>query len=48
MAYGILPVFVILSPQVAPVGKNTIAYPFGKQLLCKQIPVPGWHRSTAL
>ena len=40
--------FVLISLQVASTGKNSIAYPAGKQLLFKQIPVLGWHRSTAL
>lgn len=40
--------YVLISLQVASTGKNSIAYPAGKQLLFKQIPVLGWHRSTAL
>ena len=33
---------------VASAGKNRIACPCGRQLLCKQIFVLGWHRFTAL
>ena len=37
-----------MNQPVALAGKNIIEYPCGKQLLCKQIPVLGWHWSTAL